>query len=128
MPPARLAQYRRAGVVYGVANTFAERTVSDQFSVSTRYWQVRNDGSVQCDVCPRHCHLHEGQRGLCFVRACENGEVIMTSYGRSTGFCVDPIEKKPLNHFPGFTGTVFWHRRLQSCLQVLPELGYQQIA
>jgi len=77
-------------------------TVSDQFSVPTRYWHARNDDSVQCDLCPRHCHLHEGQRGLCFVRACENGEVVLTSYGRSTGFCVDPIEKKPLNHFfPG---------------------------
>lgn len=74
----------------------------DQSSVPTRYWQVRNDGTVQCDLCPRHCHLHEGQRGLCFVRACENGEVVLTSYGRSTGFCIDPIEKKPLNHFfPG---------------------------
>jgi pyruvate formate lyase activating enzyme len=76
--------------------------MQDQFTVATRYWHRRDDGSVQCDVCPRHCHLHEGQRGLCFVRACENGEVVMTSYGRSTGFCIDPIEKKPLHHFyPG---------------------------
>ena len=68
----------------------------------TRYWHRRDDGRVQCDVCPRACKLREGQQGLCFVRACQNGEVVLTTYGRSSGFCVDPIEKKPLNHFlPG---------------------------
>jgi pyruvate formate lyase activating enzyme len=57
---------------------------------------------VQCDLCPRECRLREGQRGLCFVRARQEDRVVLTSYGRSTGFCVDPIEKKPLNHFyPG---------------------------
>jgi pyruvate formate lyase activating enzyme len=46
--------------------------------------------------------MREGQRGLCFVRARENDQVVLTTYGRSSGFCVDPIEKKPLNHFlPG---------------------------
>jgi pyruvate formate lyase activating enzyme len=46
--------------------------------------------------------MREGQRGMCFVRAVEGGEVVLTTYGRSSGFCVDPIEKKPLNHFlPG---------------------------
>jgi pyruvate formate lyase activating enzyme len=60
------------------------------------------DGRVRCDVCPRECSLHEGQRGLCFVRAREGDEIVLTTYGRSSGFCVDPIEKKPLNHFlPG---------------------------
>ena len=57
---------------------------------------------MQCDLCPRFCKLHEGQRGFCFVRACEGGQVVLTTYGRSSGFCVDPIEKKPLYHFlPG---------------------------
>jgi len=57
---------------------------------------------VQCDLCPRFCRLHEGQRGFCFVRACEAGEIVLTTYGRSSGFCVDPIEKKPLSHYlPG---------------------------
>ncbi len=70
--------------------------------VSTQFWHRLADGRVQCDVCPRHCQLQEGQRGLCFVRACENGEIVLTTYGRSSGFCIDPIEKKPLNHFyPG---------------------------
>ncbi|HLG07696.1 MAG TPA: AmmeMemoRadiSam system radical SAM enzyme [Gaiellaceae bacterium] len=68
----------------------------------TRFWHRLADGRVQCDVCPRECRLREGQRGFCFVRACEGGEVVLTTYGRSSGFCVDPIEKKPLNHFlPG---------------------------
>lgn len=71
-------------------------------TVSTRYWHVLDDGKVQCDLCPRFCKLHEGQRGLCFVRQNLNGQIVMTSYGRSSGFAIDPIEKKPLNHFlPG---------------------------
>jgi pyruvate formate lyase activating enzyme len=70
--------------------------------VSTRYWHQLANGQLQCDLCPRHCHLQEGQRGLCYVRQRLDGEVKLVSYGRSSGFCVDPIEKKPLNHFyPG---------------------------
>ncbi len=70
--------------------------------VPGRYWHKLADGRVQCDLCPRYCKLHEGQRGLCFVRACQNGELVLTTYGRSSGYCVDPIEKKPLNHYlPG---------------------------
>ncbi|RLU01633.1 AmmeMemoRadiSam system radical SAM enzyme [Ketobacter sp.] len=68
----------------------------------TEYWHSLPDGRVQCDLCPRACSLREGQRGLCFVRANLSGAVVSTTYGRSSGFCVDPIEKKPLNHFyPG---------------------------
>jgi pyruvate formate lyase activating enzyme len=71
-------------------------------TVPTTHWHALPDGRVQCDVCPRACRLHEGQRGLCFVRAREDDGIVLTSYGRSSGFCVDPIEKKPLNHFlPG---------------------------
>ena len=67
-----------------------------------RYWSALEDGRIQCDLCPRFCKLREGQRGLCFVRARQENEIILTTYGRSSGFCVDPIEKKPLNHFlPG---------------------------
>ena len=70
--------------------------------VSGRYWQTLADGRIQCDVCPRECRLHDGQRGLCFVRARSGDEVVLTTYGRSSGYCIDPIEKKPLNHFlPG---------------------------
>jgi pyruvate formate lyase activating enzyme len=68
----------------------------------TRYWHTLDDNRVMCDLCPRACKLHEGQAGLCFVRENRNGKVVLTTYGRSSGFCVDPIEKKPLNHFlPG---------------------------
>ena len=68
----------------------------------TSHWHRLDDGRVQCDVCPRACRLREGQRGLCFVRARQDDAVVLTTYGRSSGFCVDPIEKKPLNHFlPG---------------------------
>ncbi len=68
----------------------------------TRFWTRLEDGRVRCDLCPRLCRLREGQRGLCFVRANLGGEIVLTTYGRSSGFCIDPIEKKPLNHFlPG---------------------------
>ena len=67
-----------------------------------RYWHKLEDGRLQCDVCPRYCKLREGQQGLCFVRARQGDEIVLTTYGRSSGFCIDPIEKKPLNHFlPG---------------------------
>jgi pyruvate formate lyase activating enzyme len=70
--------------------------------VPTKYWHRLEDGRVQCDACPRLCKLHEGQRGLCFVRAREGDAIVLTTYGRSSGYCIDPIEKKPLNHFlPG---------------------------
>ena len=70
--------------------------------VPGRYWRKLSDGRIQCDLCPRYCKLHDGQRGLCFVRARRGDEILLTTYGRSSGFCIDPIEKKPLNHFlPG---------------------------
>lgn len=67
-----------------------------------RFWHRLEDGRMQCDLCPRFCKLRPGQRGLCFVRASDGEQIVLTTYGRSSGFCVDPIEKKPLNHFlPG---------------------------
>jgi pyruvate formate lyase activating enzyme len=67
-----------------------------------RWWHKTDDGRIQCDLCPRDCKLHEGQRGMCFVRQRVGDQMVLTTYGRSSGFCVDPIEKKPLNHFyPG---------------------------
>jgi len=72
-------------------------------AVPTRYWHRLEDGRVQCDLCPRFCKMRPGQRGLCFVRGNQDGQVVLATYGRSSGFCVDPIEKKPLNHF--FPGT-----------------------
>ena len=73
-----------------------------KYVVRTKYWHRLDDGRVQCDLCPRFCKLHDGQRGLCFVRANQGGEIVLTTYGLSSGYVVDPIEKKPLNHFlPG---------------------------
>ncbi len=70
--------------------------------VPTKYWHLLEDGRVQCDLCPRFCKLKEDQRGLCFVRGNLGGRIVLATYGRSSGFCVDPIEKKPLNQFlPG---------------------------
>ena len=67
-----------------------------------RHWHPIDDDRIQCDVCPRDCTLREGQRGLCFVRQREGDAMVLTTYGRSSGFAVDPIEKKPLAHFyPG---------------------------
>jgi len=74
----------------------------DDTVVSTRHWHSLEDGRIQCDVCPRHCRLRDGQRGLCYVRQRLDDEIKLVSYGRSSGFCIDPVEKKPLNHFyPG---------------------------
>lgn len=68
----------------------------------TKYWHQLPDGRLQCDLCPRNCKLQKGQRGFCYVRGVENGEVVLHAYGRTTGLAVDPIEKKPLYHFyPG---------------------------
>lgn len=71
-----------------------------------RWWHALPDGRVQCDLCPRDCRLHAGQRGLCFVRKAGDdaaqAAMELSTWGRSSGFCLDPVEKKPLNHFyPG---------------------------
>lgn len=71
-------------------------------TVPGRYYAAQEDGRIRCEVCPRYCQLNDGQRGLCFIRKREGEQIVLTSYGRSSGFCIDPIEKKPLNHFhPG---------------------------
>ena len=76
--------------------------MTQESSYPGRYWHINPDGRMQCDLCPRDCKLHEGQRGACFVRARRGDQMVLTTYGRSSGFCIDPIEKKPLNHFyPG---------------------------
>ena len=71
-------------------------------TVPGKWWHTLEDGRIECDLCPRACRLADGQRAFCFVRQNVGGEMLLTTYGRSTGFCIDPIEKKPLNHFyPG---------------------------
>src|SRR5213078_4909008 len=69
-----------------------------------RFWDPPDpkDGKILCTLCPRYCRVGEGQAGFCFIRRVEHGRMISLGYGRSTGFAVDPIEKKPLNHYlPG---------------------------
>ena len=67
-----------------------------------RWWEKTTENKILCTLCPRHCQLSDGQRGFCFVRQNVGGQMVLTTYGRSSGFCIDPIEKKPLNHFyPG---------------------------
>jgi pyruvate formate lyase activating enzyme len=86
----------------GIAKAAVDAMFDD--SVNVDYWTRLEGGRIECRLCPRFCKMRAGQRGLCFVRrAREDGAGMeLTGYGRSTGFCVDPIEKKPLNHFlPG---------------------------
>jgi pyruvate formate lyase activating enzyme len=78
------------------------RTLIEPGVVRGQWWHRLDDGRVQCDLCPRECKLADGQHGFCFVRQARDGGIDLTSYGRASGFCIDPIEKKPLNHFyPG---------------------------
>jgi pyruvate formate lyase activating enzyme len=94
----------RAAVAAEQTATARGRTAGDADGSShpARWWHAIEDGRIQCDLCPRDCRLHEGQRGLCFVRQRRGDAMVLTTYGRSSGFCIDPIEKKPLNHFyPG---------------------------
>jgi len=68
----------------------------------TKYWHKLDDGRIQCDLCPQACKMNEGQHGLCYVRMRHDNQVVLTAYGHSSGFMIDPVEKKPLNHFlPG---------------------------
>jgi pyruvate formate lyase activating enzyme len=85
-----------------VADPVRVRHAGGMTTVATRYWHVRDDGRLQCDLCPRRCKLREGQRGLCYVRTRQSDRIVLAAYGRCSGFCLDPIEKKPLFHFlPG---------------------------
>ncbi len=79
-----------------------DEPISSAERYPAKYWHRLDDGRIQCDLCPRDCKLKEGQRGACFVRGRVGDMMVLTTYGRSSGFCVDPVEKKPLNHFyPG---------------------------
>lgn len=85
------------------------KRLSDGASTGAWWAPLRQDDApsdqaarIECQLCPRKCHLKDGDRGFCFVRENRDGRMVLTTYGKSTGFCIDPIEKKPLNHFyPG---------------------------
>jgi pyruvate formate lyase activating enzyme len=67
-----------------------------------RYWSPEPGGRVLCTLCPRACRIGEGQHGFCWIRENRAGRLVTTGWGTTTGFAVDPIEKKPLSHFrPG---------------------------
>ncbi len=91
-----------------------------EFESPARWWHATVDGRLQCDLCPRACTLRPGQQGFCVVREAREDGIVLTTYGRSSGFCLDPIEKKPLNHFlPGTSilsfGTVGCNLGCQFC-------------
>ncbi len=77
--------------------------ISDEVDYPARYWVPQEGDRIQCRLCPRVCSIKDGSRGFCFVRQNRGNKLVLTTYGRSSGFCIDPIEKKPLNHF--FPGT-----------------------
>ncbi len=67
-----------------------------------RWWEKSGEDRLRCTLCPRYCTLSEGQRGFCYIRQNVSGNLIAHGYGSPTGFAIDPVEKKPLNHFlPG---------------------------
>ncbi len=67
-----------------------------------RWWHTEDDGRILCTLCPRFCRIGDGQAGFCYIRKNVDGKLYSLGYGSSTGFAIDPIEKKPLNHFlPG---------------------------
>ena len=81
-----------------------QQSPTEDGSLPGGWWhESETAGRIICDLCPRECNLGDGDRGFCFVRENRDGRMLLTTYGRSTGFCIDPIEKKPLNHF--FPGT-----------------------
>ena len=92
-----------------------------------RWWHRLDDGRIQCDLCPRDCRLHEGQRGMCFVRQRVGDAMVLTTYGRSSGFCLDPDREEAAQPFlPRLQRAVVRDGGLQPRLQVLPELGHLQ--
>jgi pyruvate formate lyase activating enzyme len=66
------------------------------------WWEAEAGGRVHCYLCPRHCHIHAGQAGFCFIRVNLEGKLYSLGYGSPAALQIDPIEKKPLSHFlPG---------------------------
>ena len=67
-----------------------------------KWWEPTDNNRILCTLCPRYCKIGEGQPGFCYIRQNHNGKLYSLGYGKPTGFAIDPIEKKPLNHFlPG---------------------------
>jgi len=72
--------------------------------VLAKWWEPTEGGKILCTLCPRYCKIGDGQPGFCYIRQNIDGKLYSIGYGRPTDFAIDPIEKKPLNHFlPGST-------------------------
>ncbi len=72
--------------------------------IEAKWWEPSDKEKILCTLCPRYCKIGDGQAGFCFIRQNYGGKLYTIGYGRPTGFAIDPIEKKPLNHFlPGTT-------------------------
>jgi pyruvate formate lyase activating enzyme len=69
-----------------------------------KWWEKTDSGKILCTLCPRYCKIGEGKRGFCFIRQNIDGKLYSTGYGHPVGFAIDPVEKKPLNHFLPGTG------------------------
>jgi len=94
-----------------------------------RWWEAEPGGRVHCYLCPRHCHIHPGQAGFCFIRMNQGGKLYSLGYGSPAALQIDPIEKKPLSHF--LPGTHVFSMGTAGCNMgcfFLPELGHFQIA
>jgi len=88
--------FGREGPAYRIMKSFVET------KHEARWWETMADGRLHCYLCPRHCHIGEGQSGFCFIRKHEAGRLLQLGYGRPAAIQIDPVEKKPLNHFfPG---------------------------
>lgn len=67
-----------------------------------QWWELTDNNKILCTLCPRYCKIGDGQPGFCYIRQNRGGKLYTLGYGRPTGFAIDPVEKKPLNHFlPG---------------------------
>ena len=84
--------------------TLLEEIFLNQIKID--YWKKSGDEKIECGICPRYCKLDEGQHGFCYVRGRENDQMVLHTYGLCTGLGMDPIEKKPLNHFYPGTGVL----------------------
>ncbi|UCH66023.1 MAG: AmmeMemoRadiSam system radical SAM enzyme [Ignavibacterium sp.] len=79
-----------------------DTNVNSSTMIEAKWWELADNEKLLCKLCPRYCMIGEGQPGFCYIRQNHGGKLYTLGYARPTGFAVDPIEKKPLNHFlPG---------------------------
>ena len=102
LPGAHVPQYGHLRLCPRRKHLRSDARTDADAAPTARYWSTQPDGRILCTLCPRYCRVADGQAGFCFIRQNRGGKLVQLGYGRSTGFAIDPIEKKPLNHFyPG---------------------------